>query len=395
MTQENVLDVRRVIEENTRIKTLKELELEGKRAVKVVRASQMYDLITEAVEKTMRSKSLDLADQQKLDVIKQSNEEFRRLVHEREEERRHNEGREAMLAQYEGEIRKLRSEIDRVTQEHTDDRRKQIGQKQIFDEATSAADRMKLELRSAVEERDRAVRAHEEDRKKIDELQAEVRRLLERRDQDQSRAEQASQMTAQSAEELRALREDLKKVLHDQENSEANRRAQAQMIADYERRIVTLTDDVRTARERAMPPEMITALMGDVQAIRSSFEQIGQHGHVHPAEQARRDEMLQREATAISMMEKLFAEKMEKMSKQISNKIEDLSFKPKEKPVEAAQIVLDNLFRDDSPMETNLGNVGVREQAGAGILGALKRLRSLQGGAEPTEEAVGTGSDQE
>ena len=57
-----------------------------------------------------------------------------------------------------------------------------------------------------------------------------------------------------------------------------------------------------------------------------------------------------------------------------------MTYKPKGKAVESAAIVLDNLFRDETPMETNLENVGIREQSGGGILGALERLKSLQVG---------------
>jgi hypothetical protein len=105
---------------------------------------------------------------------------------------------------------------------------------------------------------------------------------------------------------------------------------------------------------------------------------------------------MEREAAAFSTMEKLFAEKMEKMSKQISNKLEDITYKPKEKAVESAKIVLDNLFRDEAPIETNLENVGIREQSGGGILGALERLKSMQsGGAFGNKNVMPGGSSDE
>jgi chromosome segregation ATPase len=464
MTRDEHFDVRRVIEENTRVKTLKELEQEGKRAVKVVRASQIYDLIAEAVDRTIQSTSLDMAEKQKLEVIKQSNEEFRRLVREREEERQRNEKREAQLGQYEDEIRKLRAEFERLSREQTDDRRKLATQKQTLEDTHEVEEKLKRELRAVIEERDRiarerdtvqdeigkmrtdlgrrdtdrdqslrqtreendrtvtklraettradeaerkvqqllieierlkaeidnSTRNREEDRKliqslrdsddawqkKVDGLQAELRQLLSRRDDELSRAEEAEKLSAQSADELRALRGDLQRLVRDQENAEAQKRAQTEIIAAYEKQIVALTEEMRSAHEKTTPPELINALFAQVQSIKSSFDQLNQGSVVTPAQQARMD----REAQAFSTMEKLFAEKMEKMSKQISNKLEDITYKPKEKAVESAKIVLDNLFRDEAPMETNLENVGIRTQSGGGILGALERLKSLQGG---------------
>ncbi|MBI1851175.1 MAG: hypothetical protein HYR85_12605 [Planctomycetes bacterium] len=464
MTQDNHFDVRRVIEENTRVKTLKELEQEGKRAVKVVRASQIYELITEAVERTIQSTSLDMAEQQKLEVIKQSNDEFRRLVREREEERQRNERREAQLAQYEDEIRKLRAEIDRISREQSDDKRKLTTQKQSIEDSHEVEEKLRREVRAAIEERDRiarerdtvtdelgklrtdlgrretdrdqsirstreecdrltgklraetaradeaerkvqqltieierlraeienSARNREEDRKliqsmrdsdnawqaKVDGLQAELRQIHSKRDDDISRTEEAEKLSAQSAEELRSLRTDLQRLVRDQENAEAQKRAQGEIIATYEKQIAALTDEIRSAHEKATSPELINALFDQVNSIKSSFDQLNQGAVVTPAQQAR----MEREAAAFATMEKLFAEKMEKMSKQISNKLEDMTYKPKEKAVESAKIVLDNLFRDETPIETNLENVGIREQSGGGILGALERLKSMQSG---------------
>jgi myosin protein heavy chain len=447
MTPENHFDVRRVIEENTRVKTLKELEQEGKRAVKVVRASQMYDLITEAVERTIQSASMDMAEKQKLEVVRQSNEEFRRLIREREEERQRNAQREALLAQYEGEMRKLRGEVDRVARERADDQRKILTQRQTLEDSTVAEEKLRRERdtfhqeiaklrteaehlgeklrletnarleaernvaeartsasKSALEverlrvELESATRTREEERKlvqslrdsdtawqkKVDDLQAEIRAILARREDEVARAEEAEKLSAQSAEELRALRSDLQKLMRDQESAEEQKRAQSARVSEYEKQIAGLQAEVRSTKENAMPPEMIAALLRDVHAIKSSFEQ---HAGVHPAAQAHLDEMMQRENAAISSMEKLFAEKMEKITKQVSNKLEDMTFKPKDKPVEAAKIVLDNLFRDETPMETNLSNVGIREQSGSGIGGALERLRSMHGaGTDPRDE---------
>ena len=65
MSQQHAIDVRKVIENSTQVKTLQELEKEGRRAVKVVRAAKISELIEKAVENVIAERSMRVVEEEK------------------------------------------------------------------------------------------------------------------------------------------------------------------------------------------------------------------------------------------------------------------------------------------------------------------------------------------
>ena len=84
MSAERPMNLRGLFESNTRVTTLQELEKQGKSRVKVVNTTQIIKLITEAVESVVERRAMMIAEQERETIIKDSNDEFRRLLKEKQ-----------------------------------------------------------------------------------------------------------------------------------------------------------------------------------------------------------------------------------------------------------------------------------------------------------------------
>lgn len=76
-------------------------------------------------------------------------------------------------------------------------------------------------------------------------------------------------------------------------------------------------------------------------------------------------------------MESLFTSKMESLAAMLAQQFQYVPSEKQGDPVEAAQIMLDNLFSDEGQLESNLDNLQVKTAKGAGITGNLDRLKKL------------------
>ncbi len=75
-------DVRKAIQKSTKVKTLKELAVEGRKSVKVIKGRRITELVAQAVEKAIEERSLDLEEKEKAEITKASLDEFQHLIKE-------------------------------------------------------------------------------------------------------------------------------------------------------------------------------------------------------------------------------------------------------------------------------------------------------------------------
>ncbi len=85
-------------------------------------------------------------------------------------------------------------------------------------------------------------------------------------------------------------------------------------------------------------------------------------------------------------METLFTSKMESLASMLAQQFQYVPMEKQGNPVEAAQIMLDNLFGDEGQIESNLVNLEVKSAKGAGIGGNLERLKKLNAMANKVTE---------
>jgi len=332
MSTEPIIDVRKVIEESTQVKTIRELEREGRRAVKVVRAGRISELISEAVDNVIRDRSIRVEERGNL--IQAAGDEFKRLLEDAEQQRKKSEQDREALLQKEKEILEIRHKLELAEDLHAEDLRLLEEQRQVVDELKEKVELLKKELEELV-----------------------------RRHQGES-------------EEREALREELT------EQRSENRRLRKEL----------------TSRGAAVPAPgpaeggSIRDLVSEVAAMRDSFERrlTDTAGAKHGT-----DDDKKREAELISRLEGAIQTSMDQLASQFALQLQGAPGLGKQ-PVEAAKIVLDNLFTEIPSVESNFGKLSVKSSEGSGIGANLERLKKMhQRGIGSGGDAATGGSDSE
>ncbi len=108
------LHLKNLFDTNTRVTTLRELEKQGKSRVKVVNTSQIIELISQAVERVVERRAISMAEQERSNIIRESNDEFRKLLRDREDERRRNNVNEELVDNYQREAEEAKRQLEEV-----------------------------------------------------------------------------------------------------------------------------------------------------------------------------------------------------------------------------------------------------------------------------------------
>ncbi len=408
---DKVIDVRGVIDRSARVATLKELAEQGKKKVKVVSTSQITQMISEAVDNVVARRALTLAEKERAQLVKESNDEFKRIAAERESERqgttllktqidelkRELDARTRELTETKASLengtglrerqRELEAEARDLARQGEDDRRTIEG---LRKDAASLKDELKESRREneklrAFESEAAALRqskAHAEDgargdRKRVEELQkaheedvrtaaAQQERIksLERRVEELGRDLAAAREAGASSNAMASLKSDLKALLQSQSQSQEIVKSQAEQLRQYERKIAALSEDLTKQRETSVPADAMAALIGQFAELKSTLE--------------RKADENAAAAGAMGSIEQLIAQKMDAIQKNIALKVENIAFKPQEAEAVATDVVLDRIFDHQQNLESNLGNVEVKQAEEGGIGDSLKRLKNMQ-----------------
>ncbi len=345
MSEQHSIDVKKVIEASTKVKTIQELEKEGRRAVKVVRASRISELISQAVDNVIQQRSVEVVEAERNQLISATGEEFRRLLADADTQRKRSEEDRAKITDVERKNLELVHKLELAEHVHGEDVRLLEEQRRVVDEMKEKVAELKKEL-------EQLIRRHEGDSEEHDQLRAEVKTL---------RTEALS----------------LRDKLHASE--EARQKAEAAMHEHH-----------AAPAKPSHTDEEIKDLVGEVRAIRASFER-GTHAASDSAEEKK--EMM-------SQLESVIHSSMDQIVQQMAGQFQGGSGGGGPigaQPVEAAKIVLDNIFKDTGKsIESNLENISVQSSEGTGIGANLARLKKLhsKGLGDGKSESAG-GSDSE
>ncbi len=315
MSESHIIDVKKVIEDSSQVKTIQELEQEGRRAVKVVRASRISELISQAVDNVIRDRSLEVVEAERNQMIHATSEEFRKLLQDADSERRKNEEQRARAAESERELLEIKHKLDLAEHVHTEDLRLLEEQKAVVDELKEKVLLLKQEL-------ELLVKRHQGESEERDELRSELGH-----------------------------------------QRELNRRLHSEIEA------------IRSVGGSPAPEadDSIKDLAQEVKAIRDSFEK-------KLPEQGGSDEKHESHEEMISKLEGVIHSSMDQIVKQLATQVQATpggGFSGPGQPVEAARVVLDNIFTENDDVESNFGNIAVESSESSGIGGNLERLKNL------------------
>jgi hypothetical protein len=333
MNQQHVIDVRKVIEGSTQVKTLRELEKEGRHAVKVVRTGKISELIEQAVENVIAERSMRVVEEEKNALIQATGEEFRRLLRDADEERKKSEQIRGKMIAYEKEILELKHKLEMSEHVHSEDLRLLDEQKTVVDELRETVKHLKGELEEIVER----LRSEEGDRQEMD------KRLEDLRD------------------ENHRLREDLA-------------RSEEQRKVDEER-LVVLREQTELERKGSHEKQAIQGLVDEVKSIREAF--LKGLADRPDRKDAKDGEDAEGGKGMLSKIESVISTKMDQIAKQVASQFGQLPAGKTGAPVEAARIVLDNLFTQKDEIESNLSKLQVKSTEATGIGQNLDRLKKL------------------
>lgn len=416
---DKMIDVRGVIDRSARVATLKELADQGKKKVKVVNTSQIAQMISEAVDNVVARKAITLAEKERAQLVKESNEEFRRITAERDSDRQNQSKLEHQLEETRRELEKARAERDsggafREKAAALEEKVRELTRKSDEDRRTvealrKDAEAAKRDVAAAREESERSrrelerlrpfeteaaslrhyktsgeesaksaekrvaelQRVHEEDVRTAAAQKQEIRALEKRVEEltkELAEARKRHESTLASAEKqggaVASLQADLKALIRSQGESQELVKSQALQLRDYESKIAAMTEEMTKARSNSVPAEAMAALVSQFAELKSSLDK-------KAADNAAA-------AGAMGSIEQLIASKMDAIQSNIARKVENITFKPQEAEAVATEVVLDRIFDHRQELESNLGTVEVKEAKEGGIGDSLKRLKNMQ-----------------
>ena len=281
MSTENLIDVNKVLEASTQVKTLRQLESEGRKAVKVVHTSTISQLISNALESVIAERSLEVAEKEKNEIVEATGEEFKRLLRDAEQERKRSHEHLEQLRTREKEFLQVKHQLELSELRHEED-----------------------------------VRLLEEQQSVVEELKARVKELKE---------------------ELEGLLDHNRMDLRGKED---------------------LLKELKERRE-------------ENQHLREEIAGLRAHGGSAPSHAPLGD------AEMMKHLEAMLSKKMDGLAAQLADRFTSLPGGVQKKPVEAAKIVLDSLFKERDSVESNIEKVQVKSAEGTGIGRNLARLKSL------------------
>jgi septal ring factor EnvC (AmiA/AmiB activator) len=112
---ENVKDVKEALSAKSRTATLDELRNEGRRKVRLIKAEHVAAMVTEAVHAAVEASGL--IPQSEVDkLVDKSRQEFKDILHEREQEQQHARELKEQLEHKEAELSRLSAQLHEVQQ---------------------------------------------------------------------------------------------------------------------------------------------------------------------------------------------------------------------------------------------------------------------------------------
>ena len=341
------IDIKKVIEDSTTVKTIQDLEREGRRAVRVVRASRISELISEAVDNVIRDRSTEVVEAERSQLIESTGREFKKLLATADGERKKSEEQQRLAAEAEKKVLQLQHKLELSEHVHEEDVRLLEQHKEVVDQL----------------------------KEKVELLKTELEQLVQRHQGEDEERQQLMEETQSLRSENRELRTELKRELEE-------RRVAAEQAQQAE----------PAANEDA---DALKDLVGEVKAIRDSFEKgFGEGGSSVPNSDQQKEMMSQLETAVHSSMDQIV--------QQLAQQFQGMPGAVGEQPVEAAQVVLDNLFSDDTSnegIESNLAKITVESSEGSGIGASLQRLKKLHqtgiGGSGGDSEGAPADNDSE
>jgi len=321
MTTDVHIDVRAAIEKNSYLTSVTDLERRGKRQVKVIRTSLIYDLIQQAVENVQRGREAVLGEEERRRLVEESKAEFDRLLAEQQQHRRRLEDLQQSNARYEEMVNELKRGL------------------------AEQVDRLQAEM-----ERGRSLAEENAD------LRAEIEQL---RQQETARDGSAAQL-----HELIRRRE---------AELEAARSASAQS-EDYRLQIAGLTAEMRAVRENQPATD---SLLHELREMREDLKTLESRNRELEAIAAAAPPKAAAEAGALEM---LLEKKMAQISAELSAKLAslkpgaDIGTSPEDIKLTIQRIFSHEL---DSKVDSNIGEIKVKETRTGGIAENLERLKNL------------------
>jgi len=421
------IDVGAALEKNTYLTSVADLERRGKRQVKVIKTSLIYDLITKAVDnvrQTMES-SLDFMERERL--VEESKIEFDRLLGEHQSQQGRLKELEdriedlnSRLAESEGNLQDERNRIQEVLEERDRALQEKLPGEEEGSDGLGSEEKARYEAR--IEELQEKLLVNEDVAKSLEieenrrrdlesenaGYQARINELTEKLAEQEKNGtarveneienlssqiqdfEQALEVTRQAAQEKdKALVEERERS----EKEEATRSETAGHLHDMIRRQEAELEEAEKARKENEDYRLqVASLTAELKAVRENqpatdglLDELKEMREDFKAMESRNRELevlaaaAENPAPDTSALEEIFEQKVAKITSEISAKLEglkhgsDVGTSPEDIKLTIAKIFSEEIDTN----VTNIGDIKVKEKKTGGISDNLKRLKNL------------------
>ncbi len=421
------IDVGAALEKNTYLTSVADLERRGKRQVKVIKTSLIYDLITKAVDnvrQTMES-SLDFMERERL--VEESKIEFDRLLGEHQSQQGRLKELEdriedlnSRLAESEGNLQDERNRIQEVLEERDRALQEKLPGEEEGSDGLGSEEKARYEAR--IEELQEKLLVNEDVAKSLEieenrrrdlesenaGYQARINELTEKLAEQEKNGtarveneienlssqiqdfEQALEVTRQAAQEKdKALVEERERS----EKEEATRSETAGHLHDMIRRQEAELEEAEKARKENEDYRLqVASLTAELKAVRENqpatdglLDELKEMREDFKAMESRNRELevlaaaAENPAPDTSALEEIFEQKVAKITSEISAKLEglkhgsDVGTSPEDIKLTIAKIFSEEIDSNVS----NIGDIKVKEKKTGGISDNLKRLKNL------------------
>ncbi|MCB9871740.1 MAG: hypothetical protein H6836_05040 [Planctomycetes bacterium] len=327
--------------------TLDELRRRGRQHVKVIRAQDIAGMINETVCRVVREADRGFTQEQVDALVEQSTSEFKVALAERQREL--------------DESRQMRERLEALTQEHERVLVEQQEQADVARQAKCELDSLREEHQQVLGQRQQQLDEARQVRDRLEVLTREHQQLLDAQQGEDRQAEQARQQVA-------ALDAEYQRVCRELEAAVA--------------RIEVLTQEVKTAQQvqqalaaaRAPAPqpeshttELMLRMMAEMAEVKASM------AHARAATpSAAPDGQSGNVSAALDKIASSLEQRLETFGKKIGISA----------AVDSKQVDFGALFKQeqDVKLESNMGDVQVKQKKGGGIGDTLEKLKKLKGG---------------
>ena len=421
------IDVGAALEKNTYLTSVADLERRGKRQVKVIKTSLIYDLITKAVDNVRQTMETSLDSMERERLVEESRIEFDRLLgeHQSQQKRlkeledrtedlnRRLEESEGNLQDERNRIQEVREERDRALQEKlqseeegshgleseekaryealiTELQEKLLANEDVMKSLENEENRRRdlesentryqvmindLTEKLADQEKDGATRIENE----IENLNSQIQGLegaLEETRQSVQEKDKALAEERERSEKEEASRSETASHLHDmirRQEAELEEAVKARKEnEDFRLQVASLTAELKAVRENQPATD---GLLDELKEMREDFKSMESRNRELEVLAA----AAENHAPDTSALEEIFEKKVAMITSEISAKLEglkhgsDVGTSPEDIKLTIAKIFSEDLENNVS----NIGDIKVKEKKTGGISDNLKRLKNL------------------